>query len=92
MEYLRGRPLRLIREEGQLTIERACRIATHASPDFTLHTFTELSTGTSSPQLMLVSHLGQKDFVKICDFGFAAMLLPDEVIRKMSPSLLLELS
>ena len=89
MEYLRGRPLtRLIREEGQLTIERACRIATHALTGLhAAHVHGIVHRDLKPANLMLVSHLGQKDFVKICDFGFAAMLLPDEEIDPKDVSL-----
>jgi serine/threonine protein kinase len=89
MEYLRGRPLtRLIREEGQLTIERACRIATHALTGLhAAHAHGIVHRDLKPANLMLISHLGEPDFVKICDFGFAAMLISEEEVAPADTSL-----
>lgn len=92
MEYLRGQPLsRLIAQSGPLSVERACRIATHTLTGLAAaHAHNIIHRDLKPANLMLVSHLGEHDFVKICDFGFAAMLIPDETLgvreRSLTPA------
>ena len=82
MEYLRGRSLaRLISSEEKLDIERACKIATHTLAGLAAaHDRGILHRDLKPANLMLVAHLGDRDFVKILDFGFAALLTPQERI------------
>jgi len=89
MEYLRGQPLsRLIAQGGPLSVERACRIATHTLTGLAVaHAHNIIHRDLKPANLMLVSHLGEHDFVKICDFGFAAMLIPDEPLGERERSL-----
>lgn len=79
MEYLRGRSLaHAIEHDGPLPVARACAIASHALAG--LHAAHErgiLHRDLKPANLMLVAHLGDRDFVKICDFGFAALLVPE---------------
>ncbi len=79
MEYLRGRSLEhAIEHDGPLPIARAGAIASHALAG--LHAAHErgiLHRDLKPANLMLVAHLGDRDFVKICDFGFAALLVPE---------------
>jgi len=79
MEYLRGRSLaHAIEHDGPLSVARACAIASHALAG--LHAAHErgiLHRDLKPANLMLVAHLGDRDFVKICDFGFAALLVPE---------------
>ncbi len=82
MEYLRGRPLsELIATEAPLPVERAARIATHTLAGLAAaHQEGILHRDLKPANLMLVLHLGDPDFVKVCDFGFAALMTPMEHI------------
>ena len=82
MEYLRGRSLaHAIGTEGALEIERACKIATHTLAGLAAaHDRGILHRDLKPANLMLIAHLGDKDFVKLCDFGFAALLTPQRRI------------
>ncbi|MEM9193525.1 MAG: serine/threonine-protein kinase [Myxococcota bacterium] len=82
MEYLRGRSLaHAITRSGPMDITRACRIASHTLAGLSAaHARGILHRDLKPANLMLVPHLGDRDFVKICDFGFAALLLPSEPI------------
>lgn len=78
MEYLRGRSLsEVIHEEGRLSVERACKIATHALAGLAAaHDRGILHRDLKPANLMLIALLGDADFVKLCDFGFAALVTP----------------
>ena len=82
MEYLRGRSLaKLIATEGRLDIDRACKIAAHTLAGLAAaHDRGILHRDLKPANLMLVAHLGDRDFVKLLDFGFAALLAPQERI------------
>lgn len=91
MEYLRGRSLSyVIATEGPLGVERACRIATHTLAGLAAaHDRGILHRDLKPANLMLVAHLGDRDFVKLCDFGFAALLVPmrriDDAEKALTP-------
>ena len=78
MEYLRGRSLsEAIAEEGRMSTERACNIATHALAGLAAaHDRGILHRDLKPANLMLIALLGDRDFVKLCDFGFAALVQP----------------
>ena len=78
MEYLRGRSLsEAIAEEGRLSVARACNIATHALAGLAAaHDRGILHRDLKPANLMLIALLGDRDFVKLCDFGFAALVQP----------------
>jgi len=84
MEYLRGRSLaHAIATDGKMEIGRACRIGTHALAGLAAaHARGILHRDLKPANLMLIAHLGDRDFVKICDFGFAALLTPQERIAE----------
>ncbi|MCS6799062.1 MAG: protein kinase [Myxococcota bacterium] len=92
MEYLKGRSLaHLLGSEGPLPIARACRIAAHTLAGLdAAHARGILHRDLKPANLMLVAHLGDRDFVKICDFGFAALLAPedriDDGVRTLTPA------
>lgn len=76
MEYLRGRSLsQVIAMDGQLSIKRACTIAIHTLAGLqAAHVRGILHRDLKPANLMLVVRFGDRNFVKICDFGFAALL------------------
>ncbi len=76
MEYLRGRSLsHVIAMDGQLTIKRACTIATHTLAGLhAAHSRGILHRDLKPANLMLVVRFGDRNFVKVCDFGFAALV------------------
>jgi len=78
MEYLRGRALsELIAEERRLSIERSVNIATHSLAGLAAaHDRGILHRDLKPANLMLIAMLGDNDFVKVCDFGFAALVQP----------------
>lgn len=78
MEYLRGRSLsEAIADEGRMSVERACNIATHALAGLAAaHDRGILHRDLKPANLMLIALLGDRDFVKLCDFGFAALVQP----------------
>ncbi len=78
MEYLRGRSLsEVIGNEGRLSISRACSIATHSLAGLSAaHDRGILHRDLKPANMMLIALLGDKDFVKLCDFGFAALVKP----------------
>ena len=92
MEYLRGRSLAsAIATDGPMAIDRACRIATHTLAGLaSAHERGILHRDLKPANLMLIAHFGDRDFVKICDFGFAALLSPQERIddsgRALTPA------
>jgi serine/threonine protein kinase len=75
MEYLRGRSLaQVILNEDALPIDRACAIATHTLAGLAAtHERGILHRDLKPANLMLVTRLGDRHFVKVCDFGFAAL-------------------
>jgi serine/threonine protein kinase len=75
MEYLRGRSLsQIIAQEGALPIKRACAIATHTLAGLAAaHDRGILHRDLKPANLMLVARFGDRNFVKVCDFGFAAL-------------------
>ena len=78
MEYLRGRSLsEAIADEGRMSVERSCNIATHALAGLAAaHDQGILHRDLKPANLMLIALLGDRDFVKLCDFGFAALVQP----------------
>ncbi len=78
MEYLRGRALsELITEERRLSIQRSVNIATHSLAGLdAAHDRGILHRDLKPANLMLIAMLGDNDFVKVCDFGFAALVRP----------------
>jgi serine/threonine-protein kinase len=83
MEYLRGRALsELIAEERRLSIERSVNIATHSLAGLAAaHDRGILHRDLKPANLMLIAMLGDNDFVKVCDFGFAALVQPSQRIE-----------
>lgn len=78
MEYLRGRSLsEAIAEERRLSMARACNIATHGLAGLSAaHDRGILHRDLKPANMMLIAQLGDRDFVKLCDFGFAALVRP----------------
>ncbi len=78
MEYLRGRSLsEAIAEGGGMAIDRACNIATHSLAGLqAAHDRGILHRDLKPANMMLIALLGDSDFVKLCDFGFAALVTP----------------
>lgn len=78
MEYLRGRSLsEAIHEEKQLSVARSCNIATHSLAGLAAaHDRGILHRDLKPANMMLIALLGDRDFVKLCDFGFAALIQP----------------
>lgn len=76
MEYLRGRSLsQVIAMDGQLGIKRACTIAIHTLAGLqAAHDRGILHRDLKPANLMLVVRFSDRNFVKVCDFGFAALL------------------
>ncbi|MBX3275370.1 MAG: serine/threonine protein kinase [Sandaracinaceae bacterium] len=76
MEYLRGRSLsQVIAMDGQLSIKRACTIAIHTLAGLqAAHDRGILHRDLKPANLMLVVRFGDRNFVKVCDFGFAALV------------------
>lgn len=75
MEYLRGRSLsQIIATDGALPVRRACVIATHTLAGLAAaHDRGILHRDLKPANLMLVARFGDRNFVKVCDFGFAAL-------------------
>ncbi len=82
MEYLRGRSLsQAIHHEGPFAVARACTIAAHSLAGLAAaHDRGILHRDLKPANLMLVQKFGDQDFVKLCDFGFATLLSPQERI------------
>ena len=76
MEYLRGRSLsHVIAMDGQLPIKRAAAIAIHTLAGLAAaHARGILHRDLKPANLMLVVRFGDRNFVKVCDFGFAALV------------------
>ncbi len=91
MEYLRGRSLsEAIAEERRLSVARACNIATHSLAGLAAaHDRGILHRDLKPANMMLIALLGDRDFVKLCDFGFAALVQPSGRIdegRHLTPA------
>ncbi|MFO0681569.1 MAG: serine/threonine-protein kinase [Sandaracinus sp.] len=78
MEYLRGRSLsQLLANEGRLGIARSCSIAAHTLAGLAAaHERAILHRDLKPANLMIIQRYGDKNFVKVCDFGFAALMGP----------------
>lgn len=83
MEYLKGQSLsQLIALEAPFRVARAAAIASHALAGLSAaHARGILHRDLKPANLMLVSRFGDRDFVKVCDFGFATLLAPKEQIH-----------
>ncbi len=75
MEYLRGRSLsHVIAMDGPLPIKRAATIAIHTLAGLqAAHDRGILHRDLKPANLMLVARFGDRNFIKVCDFGFAAL-------------------
>lgn len=76
MEYLRGRSLAdVLQTDGPLEMKHACAVATHALAGLqAAHDRGILHRDLKPANLMLVARFGDRSFVKLLDFGFAALL------------------
>jgi len=76
MEYLRGRSLAdVLQTDGPLDTQHACAVATHALAGLqAAHDRGILHRDLKPANLMLVMRFGDRSFVKLLDFGFAALL------------------
>ncbi len=76
MEYLRGRSLAdVLQTDGPLDMKHACAVATHALAGLQgAHDRGILHRDLKPANLMLVMRFGDRSFVKLLDFGFAALL------------------
>lgn len=76
MEYLRGASLsQILATEGHLGIARATSIAAHTLAGLAAaHERGILHRDLKPANLMVVARFGDKNFVKVCDFGFAALM------------------
>lgn len=83
MEYLKGQPLsQVIALEAPFRVARAASIAAHALAGLAgAHACGILHRDLKPANLMLISRLGDRDFVKVCDFGFATLLAPKQSIH-----------
>ncbi len=76
MEYLRGRSLsQLLATEGRLGVARSCSIAAHTLAGLAAaHERGILHRDLKPANLMIIQRYGDRNFVKVCDFGFAALM------------------
>ncbi len=76
MEYLRGRSLaEALHSEGPQSIRHACAIATHALAGLqAAHDRGILHRDLKPANMMVVMRFGDRSFVKLLDFGFAALV------------------
>jgi len=76
MEYLRGRSLAdALATDGPFSVKYACAIATHALAGLQgAHDRGILHRDLKPANLMLAARFGDRTFVKLLDFGFAALL------------------
>jgi serine/threonine protein kinase len=76
MEYLRGRSLAdALATDGPFSVRQACAIATHALAGLQgAHDRGILHRDLKPANLMLAARFGDRTFVKLLDFGFAALL------------------
>ncbi|HEX5661011.1 MAG TPA: serine/threonine-protein kinase [Polyangiales bacterium] len=76
MEYLRGRSLaEVLHSEGPQSIQHACVVATHALAGLqAAHDRGILHRDLKPANMMVVMRFGDRSFVKLLDFGFAALV------------------
>ncbi|MET0286278.1 MAG: serine/threonine-protein kinase [Polyangiales bacterium] len=76
MEYLRGRSLaEMLHSEGPQSIRHACVVATHALAGLqAAHDRGILHRDLKPANMMIVMRFGDRSFVKLLDFGFAALV------------------
>jgi eukaryotic-like serine/threonine-protein kinase len=76
MEYLRGRSLaEALHTDGPQSVRQACAIATHALAGLqAAHDRGILHRDLKPANMMLVMRFGDREFVKLLDFGFAALV------------------
>ena len=76
MEYLRGRSLaEMLHSEGPQSIRDACTLATHALAGLqAAHDRGILHRDLKPANMMVVMRFGDRSFVKLLDFGFAALV------------------
>lgn len=76
MEYLRGRSLAdALATDGPFSVRQACAVATHALAGLqAAHDRGILHRDLKPANLMLAARFGDRTFVKLLDFGFAALL------------------
>ncbi|MCX7807980.1 MAG: serine/threonine protein kinase, partial [Deltaproteobacteria bacterium] len=81
MEYLRGRSLsQVLATEGALPIRKAVTIAAHALAGLAAaHERGILHRDLKPANLMIIQRFGDPHFVKVCDFGFAALMGPSTI-------------
>ncbi|MEM9071096.1 MAG: protein kinase [Myxococcota bacterium] len=82
MEYLRGRSVsEALAAEGPMSVATACSIATHSLAGLAAaHDRGILHRDLKPANMMLIALLGDSNFVKLCDFGFAALVVPTQRI------------
>ncbi|MEQ9078844.1 MAG: protein kinase [Sandaracinaceae bacterium] len=87
MEYLRGRSLsQVIAMDGPLPVRRAATIAIHTLAGLQgAHDRGILHRDLKPANLMLVVRFGDRNFVKVCDFGFAALLVGKKDTKSLTP-------
>jgi len=89
MEYLRGRSLaEALHSEGPQSIRHACTIATHALAGLqAAHDRGILHRDLKPANMMVVMRFGDRAFVKLLDFGFAALVgAPGPSDRNLTPA------
>lgn len=76
MEYLRGRSLaEVLHTDGTQPIKQACAIAAHALAGLqAAHDRGILHRDLKPANMMLIARFGDRSFVKLLDFGFAALV------------------
>ncbi|MDB4973576.1 MAG: serine/threonine protein kinase [Myxococcaceae bacterium] len=76
MEYLRGRSLaETLHSEGPQSVRDACTLATHALAGLqAAHDRGILHRDLKPANMMVVMRFGDRSFVKLLDFGFAALV------------------
>jgi len=76
MEYLRGRSLaEVLHSDGPQSTRQACTIATHALAGLqAAHDRGILHRDLKPANMMVVMRFGDRGFVKLLDFGFAALV------------------
>jgi serine/threonine protein kinase len=89
MEYLRGRSLaEALHSEGPQSTRNACTIATHALAGLqAAHDRGILHRDLKPANMMVVMRFGDRAFVKLLDFGFAALVgAPGPSDRNLTPA------
>jgi serine/threonine-protein kinase len=89
MEYLRGRSLaEALHTDGPQSTRDACTIATHALAGLqAAHDRGILHRDLKPANMMVVVRFGDRGFVKLLDFGFAALVgAPSPTDRNLTPA------